>query len=66
MAVATASKKIGKEEMIRELFLSLAPKWDVHDRVTARHLARQCLEAIDGFYEEMDKSFAAKKPEKPA
>jgi hypothetical protein len=64
--MAVATKKIGREEMVRELFLTLAPKWDVHDRVTARHLARQCLEAIDGFYEELDKSFAAKKPEKPS
>lgn len=58
------SKKAGKEELVRELFLALAPKWDVHDRLSAKNLAKHCLDAVDGFYEVLDQAYAAKKPEK--
>jgi hypothetical protein len=58
------SKKPGKEEMVRDLFLALAAKWDVHDRVSAKNLTKTCLEAVDGFYEVLDQAYAAKKPEK--
>jgi len=61
MAVA---KKSGREELVRELFVALAPKWDVHDKLSAKNLAKHCLEAADGFYEVMDQAYGAKKPEK--
>lgn len=60
------AKKNGKEEMVRDLFIALAAKWDVHDKASARNLAKQCLDAVDGYHEVMDTAFAAKKPEKPA
>ncbi len=58
------AKKSGKEEMVRELFIRLAAKWDVHDKASARHLTKACLEAVDGFYDVLDHAYAAKKPEK--
>ena len=61
MAVA---KKNTREEMVRELFLVLARKWDVHDKATAKTLARHCVEMVDGYYEVLDTVYAAKKPEK--
>jgi len=63
MAVA---KKNTKEEMVREVFLALANKWDVHDRPSARNLAKHCVEIVDGYYEVLDAVYAAKKPEKSA
>lgn len=63
MAIA---RKAGKEELVRELFVALAAKWDVHDKASARNLAHHCLEAADGYYDVMDHAFIAKKPEKPA
>ncbi len=59
-------KKSGKEEMARDLFVTLAAKWDVHDKAGAKNLAKHCLEAVDGFYEVLDSAYASKKPEKPA
>jgi hypothetical protein len=59
-------KKSGKEEMVRDVFMALLSKWDVRDRGSARNLAKHAVEIADGFYEEMDHVFAAKKPEKPA
>lgn len=58
------SKKGTREELVRELFLALVGKWDVHDRVTARNLARHCVDIADGYYEVLDTVYAAKKPEK--
>jgi hypothetical protein len=58
------SKKPGREEMVRDLFLALAAKWDVHDKPGAKNLTKSCLEAVDGFYEVMDQVYTAKKPEK--
>jgi hypothetical protein len=62
------TKKSGKEELVRKLFLNLASKWDIHDRAGAQHLAKQCLEMAEGYYDVVDASLAAspKKPEKPA
>ena len=59
-------KKGSREEMVRDVFLALAPKWDVKDKTSARNLARQCVEIADGYYDALDHVFAAKKPEKPA
>jgi hypothetical protein len=59
-------KKGDKEEMVHEVFLALAKKWDVHDRATGRNLAKHCVEIVDGYYELMDTVYASKKPEKPA
>lgn len=61
MAVA---KKNSREDMVREVFLTLANKWDVHDKASARNLAKHCVEIVDGYYEVLDGVFAAKKPEK--
>lgn len=61
-----ATKKNTKDEMVREVFLALARKWDVHDKASAKQLAKQSVEIVDGFYEVMDTVYAAKKPEKPA
>lgn len=60
-------KKNGREEMLRELFVALAPKWDIHDREGARTLTRHCLDMIDGFYDVADTvSAAPKQRAKPA
>ena len=63
MAVA---KKNSREEMVREVFLALVPKWDVHDKASAKGLAKQCVEIVDGYYDVLDTVFAAKKPDKIA
>jgi hypothetical protein len=62
------TKKSGKEELVRKLFVALAPKWDIHDRAGAQHLAKQCLEMAEGYHDVMDAALGAspKKPEKPA
>ena len=61
MAVA---KKSGKEEFVKEVFVALLAKWDVHDKSGAQKLAKACLEIADGYYEVLDGALAAKKPEK--
>ena len=61
--MATA-KKSGKEELVRDVFVALAAKWDIHDRAGAKILTKHCLEIADGFYEALDGALAAKKPEK--
>lgn len=58
------TKKNSREDMVREVFLILTPKWDVHDKASARNLARHCVDIVDGYYEVLDTVFAAKKPEK--
>jgi hypothetical protein len=58
------SRKGNKEELVRELFVALADKWDVHDRSSARNLAEHCLHIADGYFDVMDAAFASKKPEK--
>jgi len=63
MAVA---KKNTREEMVREVFLALVHKWEVHDKASARNLARHCVDMVDGYYEVLDTVYAAKKPEKIA
>jgi hypothetical protein len=58
------TKKSGREDLVRDLFLTLSNKWDVHDKASARNLAKHCVEIVDGYYEVLDGVFAAKKPEK--
>lgn len=63
-----AIKKNGREELVRALFVALAPKWDVKDRASARNLARHCLEIAEGFHDVVDPalSLPKPKPERPA
>ncbi len=58
------SKTSSREDLVRDLFLTLSNKWDVHDRASARNLAKHCVEIVDGYYEVLDGVFAAKKPAK--
>lgn len=58
------SKKNTREDLVRDVFLALANKWDVHDKASARNLAKHCVDIVDGYYEVLDGVFAAKKPEK--
>lgn len=61
------TKKGGKEELVRGLFLGLAAKWDIHDKPSARHLAQRCLEMAEAYHEVVDPALGLpKKPEKPA
>jgi hypothetical protein len=61
------TKKNTKEELLRALFVALAPKWDIHDRASAKNLAKQCLEMVEGFHDVVDPALSLpKKPEKPA
>lgn len=60
-------KKSGKEEVVRGLFLALAPKWDIHDKAGARNLAKHCLEMAEGYQEVVETALGLpKKPEKIA
>ena len=59
-------KKSTREEFVREIFLALASRWDVKDRHSAAVLTRHCMDIADGYYDVMEQTFAAKKPEKPA
>lgn len=59
------TKKSGKEDLIRALFISLAPKWDIHDRAGAQHLAKRCLEMAEGYHDVVEPALGLpKKPEK--
>ncbi|HTB34343.1 MAG TPA: hypothetical protein VK842_05735 [bacterium] len=62
--MAAVAKKNTREELVREVFLALVSKWDVHDKASARTLARHCVDMVDGYYEVLDTVYAAKKPEK--
>lgn len=58
-------KKSGKEELVRALFLALAPKWDIHDKAGAKNLAKQCLEMAEGYTEVVEPALGLpKKPDK--
>ncbi len=59
------TKKSGREELVRQLFLVLAPKWDIHDKAGARNLAVHCLEMAEGYHEVVEPALGLpKKPEK--
>ena len=45
------SNKSDREAMLRDLFVALAPKWDIHDREGAKTLTRHCLDMMEGFYD---------------
>jgi hypothetical protein len=49
-----ATKKLSKLELARDLFLALAPRWDLKDRATAKHLALACFESAEGFLDAAD------------
>jgi 23S rRNA G2445 N2-methylase RlmL len=60
------SKKGSKEELVRDVFLALLVKWDVHDKATGRNLARHSVDIVEGYYEVLDNVYGSRKPEKPA